>query len=68
MKYSLRSLMIVITLICVACFLLPHVYKTPWGTLWSWTREQSTVAFLVGVAIVTAGVLALARSSSYEKP
>lgn len=68
MKYSLRSLMIVVTLICIACFLLPQTYRTPWGTHWTWNREQHTVLFIVGVVIAAAGVLALARSSSYEKP
>jgi hypothetical protein len=68
MKYSLRSLMIVVTLICVGCFLLPQTYRTPWGTLWSWNREQRTVLFIVGVAIATVCVRALARSSSYDKP
>ena len=69
MKYSLRSLMIAVTLICVGCFLLPQSHWTPWGTRWySWNKEQCTVLFVVGVVAATIGVIALARSSSYEKP
>ncbi len=68
MKYSLRSLMIVVTLICIACFLLPRFYPSPWGTLWLWTREQGTVFFIVAVVIAAGGVLALARSFRHVKP
>ena len=69
MKYSLRSLMIGVTLFCVACFLIPEPRWTPWGAIWfSWSDEQCTVFFVVGVAIAFVGVLALARSSSYGKP
>ena len=68
MKYSLRSLMIVVTLVCVACFLLPQSHWTPWGTIWySWNEEQCTVLFILGVAIAALGVTALVRFSSYEK-
>ena len=67
MKYSLRSLMIVITLVCVASFLLPQSHPTPFGNQYFWSREQRTVLFVIGVVIATAGVRALARSSSYEK-
>ena len=69
MKYSLRSLMIVVTLACVACYLIPQSHLSPWGTRWySWNREQGTVVFIVGAVIAFAGMIALARSSSYEKP
>jgi len=69
MKYSLRSLMVGITLFCVACFLLPESRWTPWGTVWyRWSDEQVKVFFIVGVAISTIAVLALARSSSYGQP
>ena len=68
MKYSLRSLMIVVTLICVACFLLPRLYPSPWGTLVLWTQEQYTVFFIIGVVMATGAVLALARSFRHEQP
>jgi hypothetical protein len=71
-KYSLRSLMIAITLgpaaIAGMFFLWPRAYDDFSGIRkYRWDTDQLSVLFIVAVALAVVGVLALARTTSYGK-
>jgi hypothetical protein len=72
MKYSLRSLMILVTVgpavLPGTYFLIPRAHWDFGGTVWyGWDEDQRSLLFIFAVAAAVVGIVALARTSSYGK-
>ena len=74
MKYSLRSLMIVVILgpavLASAYFLWPHTYTFGPIRWWGWddTQKRSPIPFIAAVILALGALRAFAHRSRFQKP